>query len=433
MAKNECVIPSMPQRRFLFLQGPHGPFFRHLARRLRDAGATCHRIGFNAGDELFWKSSEGYIAFKERPDQWAGFLRRQLQDLNVTDLVVYGEVRKIHQEALSLCRKQGVRTHIFEEGYLRPYWITYERDGSNGNSPLCRIPLSAMRSELDSRDAPESAVGWGELREHIFYGAVYHAALMAGRRSYPNYRGHRDISVRRETLLNIGRFLSLPWHTLERRIATARIRLRGSPYHLAILQLEHDASFRGHAHFSTMGEFVDLVVREFASGAKPHHHLIFKAHPLEDGRARIKRAVRLSAKEYGLEHRVHFIRGGKLAGLLDDALSAVTINSTAGQQVLRRGMPLKALGEAVYSGRGFTSNQPLAKFFEHPDRPDREAYDIFRRYQLETCQVVGGFYAATGRARLLRRIVDIMLDAHGPYARRKVATEPHSALRLAAK
>ena len=105
--------------------------------------------------------------------------------------------------------------------------------------------------------------------------------------------------------------------------------------------------------------------------------------------------------------------------MLDDAISAVTINSTAGQQVLRRGIPLKALGEAVYSGRGFTSAQSLADFFDDPTSPDLNAYQTFRTYQLQTTQVLGGYYAAAGRARLNRRIVDMMLSDLGPYARQK--------------
>ena len=40
-------------RTFLFLQGPHGPFFSRLARRLSELGHQTLRVGFNAGDGLF--------------------------------------------------------------------------------------------------------------------------------------------------------------------------------------------------------------------------------------------------------------------------------------------------------------------------------------------------------------------------------------------
>ena len=405
---------AMINRHFLFLQGPHGPFFRQLAKRLRRTDIRASKVGFNSGDRIFWSASENYHAFRQPICGWPDFLKNLIATEKITDIVLYGEGRPVHDTAIALAKKLGLTTHIFEEGYLRPYWVTYERDGSNGNSPLCKIPLAAMRSELPIEDAPESAVGWGDLREHVFYGAIYHAALMAGRAFYPNYQGHREISVGRETYLNIARFLVFPFHAIERRAATARLRLGGFPYHLALLQLEHDASFRGHGQFETMAEFADSVIHGFAKGGSPHHHLIFKAHPLEDGRGNIRLSIKNSALRAGIADRVHFLSGGKLAGLLDDAISAVTLNSTAGQQVLRRGIPLKSMGEAVYSGRGFTSPQALEDFFRDPIGPDLDAYKVFRRFQLETCQIPGGYYATFRRAKLYRRVVDMMLSEFWP-------------------
>lgn len=40
-------------RRFLFLQGPHGPWFHQLARQIRVAGGQVWRVGFNLGDLVF--------------------------------------------------------------------------------------------------------------------------------------------------------------------------------------------------------------------------------------------------------------------------------------------------------------------------------------------------------------------------------------------
>jgi capsular polysaccharide export protein len=101
--------------------------------------------------------------------------------------------------------------------------------------------------------------------------------------------------------------------------------------------------------------------------------------------------------------------------LLNDARTAVTVNSTAGQQVLWRGIPLKVFGSAVYSKPEFVSDQPLQDFFAGASRPDNKAYKDFRRYLLETSQIPGGFYSAGGRRQLLRQVVDMMLSAEDPY------------------
>jgi capsular polysaccharide export protein len=164
-----------------------------------------------------------------------------------------------------------------------------------------------------------------------------------------------------------------------------------------------------------MTEFLTLCLEEFARGAPTHHHIVFKAHPLEDERASVTRTIRETARRLRIGDRVHFVRGGKLAQLLDGARSAVTVNSTAGQQVLWRGLPLKAFGRAVYNQPEFVSDQPLAEFFASPRRPDSRAYRDYRHYLLETSQIPGGFYSARGRRHLLRQVTDMILADEDPY------------------
>jgi capsular polysaccharide export protein len=182
-----------------------------------------------------------------------------------------------------------------------------------------------------------------------------------------------------------------------------------------LLQLEHDASFQMHSPFKTMAEFLAVVMEGFARGAPAHHHIVFKAHPLEDGRAPLAREIKRLAALHGVQGRVHFVRGGKLAGLLNHARTAVTVNSTAAQQALWRGLPLKCFGAAVFAKPEFVSDLPLPEFFASPPRPDSRAYRDYRHFLLETSQVQGGFYSDTGRREVLRQIADMMLQAADPY------------------
>jgi capsular polysaccharide export protein len=404
-------------RHFLFLQGPHGPWFPQLAALLRAAGAKVWRVGFNLGDRVFW-SGPGYIAFKGQPDAWPATCADLMARHRITDLVLYGDTRPIHAQAVALAKDRGITVHVFEEGYLRPYWVTYERGGANGHSQLVRLTVPQMQDALArvDLDLPDAPATWGDMRQHMFWGALYHGCVALGLRAYRTFRPHRTLSVGQEFMLYFKRFLLMPIHRLERRLATRRIRRGGFPYHLAILQLEHDASFRDHSPFTTMAEFLEMVMAGFAKGAPRHHHLVFKAHPLEDGRVPLARDIRRIAALHGLERRVHFVRGGKLAELLNHARSAVTVNSTAGQQALWRGLPLRSFGAAVYAKPEFVSSQPLEAFFAAPERPDTRAYRDYRRFLLETSQVVGGFYSARGRRALLRHVADMMLAPEDPYA-----------------
>jgi capsular polysaccharide export protein len=404
-------------RHFLFLQGPHGPWFHRLGQLLRAAGAEVWRVGFNLGDRIFWPGL-GYIAFTAPQSDWPATCAALFEQHRITDLVVYGDTRGIHAEAVMLARARGITVHVFEEGYLRPYWITYERGGSNGHSRLMGLDVPVMQAALETvdLDIPDTPATWGDMRQHMFWGALYHGFVALGFRTYRNFRPHRALTVGQEFLLYLQRFLLMPVHRLERRLATSRIRNGGFPYHLAILQLEHDASFRDHSPFSSMTDFLAMVMDGFARGAPQHHHLVFKAHPLEDGRVPLAGEIRRLAAELGLKDRVHFVRGGKLAELLNHARSAVTVNSTAGQQALWRGLPLRSFGAAVYAKPEFVSEQPLEEFFAAPKRPDTRAYRDYRHFLLETSQVVGGFYSASGRRALLRQVADMMLSADDPYA-----------------
>jgi capsular polysaccharide export protein len=405
------------RRVFLMLQGPHGPFFDRLGDILRQAGCRVWRCAFNAGDAFFWSDSAHLIRHVEGLEGWPDHLRQIVDSKGVTDIVLYGDIRPIHATARQFAAARGLRLHVFEEGYLRPYWITYEREGSNGNSVLGRITAAQMRASLQDPAAEirRPPASWGDMRQHKFYGAFYHFLVLLANRRYAAYRGHRDIPVRDEFWLNLRRLLLTPALTLKRNLLWRRIRLSGQPYSLFLLQLEHDSSFRGHSDFVSNAEVIERVIGEFAASAPGHHHLIFKAHPLEDGRARNRLAIIAAMHRHGIAGRVHYLRGGKLADLLPFARSVVTVNSTAAQQALWRGLPVLALGRAVYCRPGLVSSQTLAGFFRHPSPPDARAYRLFRNYLLQTSQIPGGFYSRRSRSHALRLVGDLMLAPEDPY------------------
>jgi capsular polysaccharide export protein len=407
-------------RTFLFLQGPHGPFFGALARALTATGARCLRAGFTLGDRVFWPRALPYVPHREGADAWPAHLAAILDREGVTDIVLYGDTRPLHAAALDLARTRGLTAHVFEEGYLRPWWATYERGGANANSVLMDLPDAVLRAvPTDPRVEPPDH--WGDLRRHIFWGAVHHALVALGSRAYPGYRPHRGIGVGAEARLWATRILRWPWLAAERALATRAVRRSARPWHLCLMQLDHDASYRAALPFADTAAFVGHIVRAFAAGAPPHHLLVVKAHPLDDGRLPLRRLVRDAARAAGIGARVRIIPGGRLSRLLDGATSAVTVSSTAAHAALFRGLPVLALGRTVYSRPGLTSDQGATAFFAAPKPPDRTAYLAFRSFLLATSQLPGGFYSARGRRQLLRRLPDLMLAPHGPYDRSTLA------------
>ena len=409
-------IPA-EDRVFLLLQGPHGPFFNRLGQLLAQTGAGVWRVAFNAGDAFFWSSKDRLILHDGTPEEWPAHLARIIAEKGVTDIVLYGDVRPVHAAARAAAAEHGLVLHVFEEGYLRPFWLTYERGGSNGYSRLTQITIAQMRAALrgSQGDMPRPPANWGDMRQHKFYGALYHFMVLTANGRFPGYRTHRDISVSREFRLNLRRLVLAPYLMADQMLRTTRIRRSGHPFSLVLMQLEHDASLRAHSNYTSMSEFTAEVLEAFAANAPRHHHLVFKAHPLEDGRSRQRRDILDKAQKLGIADRVHHVPGGKLAPLLGQARSVVTVNSTSAQQALWRGLPVKAMGQAVFDKPQLVSQQSLAEFFRHPDRPNPHLYRRYRDYLLETSQIPGGFYAAKSRAPALRLVVDMMLAPLDPY------------------
>jgi capsular polysaccharide export protein len=418
MNRRQCnqLRPDSRARVFLFLQGPHGPFFHQLGARLAAAGAIVRRVGFTAGDRAFWPDRTSYLPFTGPQSDWPKRLDEILRDQCVTDLVLYGDTRPIHAHAITRGRALGLTIHVFEEGYLRPSWLTYERGGSNGNSRLMRIGIDQMRRVLPEAPAtPPVPARWGETRQHVWYGALYHACLLAGRAVYPGYVPHRATSLGREVRLNLLRLPGLPLRAVHSRLAMRPVLSGGQPYHLVPLQLDHDSNFLAHGPYRSTRAFVDACTAAFSSHAPPHHRLVFKTHPLDDGRVPLARILAASVHAHGLEGRVHLIRSGPLAPLLDGASSVVTVNSTTALQALWRGLPVRAMGRAVYGKPELVSAQTLAEFFAQPRRADAAAWQVFHAFLLATSQVPGGFYASRGRRLALAALPAKMLSPLDPY------------------
>ena len=171
-------------RNFLLLQGPHGPFFRQLGQLLEQTGAAAWRVGFNGGDAFFWDNKARFIAHTESLETWPAALRKIIAEKSITDIVLYGDTRPVHAEAIKLARALDLRVHVFEEGYLRPYWVNYERGGANGNSRLMGMTVAQMQKVLRKAriDLTEAPAHWGDIRQHAFYSFVYHLHILLNNR-----------------------------------------------------------------------------------------------------------------------------------------------------------------------------------------------------------------------------------------------------------
>ena len=111
----------------LFLQGPHGPFFRRLGRALARRGDTVIRVNCCGGDVVDWPWPHTRL-FRKKATVWSAWIARLMDEKQVTDLHVFGDWRPLHREVVLLAGVRGIRGWACEGGYLRPDYITRHSD-----------------------------------------------------------------------------------------------------------------------------------------------------------------------------------------------------------------------------------------------------------------------------------------------------------------
>lgn len=394
-------------RSFLFLQGPPGPFFAELAKALTVRGHRCQRVNFNGGDR--WNWHEAANDFRSRLDDWPTWLTQIMLKEKITDLLLFGDCRPLHRIACDYAGALGVRVHVFEEGYVRPDWITLERGGVNGFSRLPRNPATYLRlaEGLPAIPAypPIPSSFWRRARE----ATTYYAGVLLLAPLYPHYRLHRPRSITAEYRGWLRKLAAAPLR--RRRSRRTLASLGTAPYFILPLQLDADHQIRTHSPFTGMGAAIEAIIASFAAHAPQDKLLLVKEHPLDNGLTCWRRTVEAAAVRHGAGKRVRFVTHGHIDALVRGACGVVTVNSTTGTFALAAGVPVAVLGAAVYDLPGVTHQGSLNAFWRAPGKPQIEIYDAFLRVVVESCLIRGGFSSREGRAHLVPAVVE-RLTAH---------------------
>ncbi len=400
-------LQPIAHRNFLFLQGPPGPFFFRLAKRLGELGFGIRRINLNAGDAYDWPAPA--TSYRGRRRRWALFIDGFMADHAITDLVLFGDCRPMHMAAHQMAKLRGIRVHVFEEGYVRPDWVTLEEDGVNGRSLLPRDPawyLAAARRLPPLPENPPITASFRRRGRDVFN---YYARATLGRPAYPFFRSHRRGSLLAEGALWLAK---LGRRAREEKAAGPVIdKLAGSRYFLFPLQLSSDYQIREHSPFQDMVEALDYVLYSFARRAPDDVKLVIKEHPLDPGRTNWCRLVHRRARQLGLGDRLVHVAGGDLAVMTAQARGMITVNSTSATLALNAGVPTIVLGTAIYHLPGLTHQGRLDNFWSHPTPPQVHLWDAFRRVLHDRCLIYGGFASESAVTTLVESAVERLMHA----------------------
>ncbi|WP_295386854.1 capsular biosynthesis protein [uncultured Thiodictyon sp.] len=399
----------MPKLHFVFLQGMPSPFFSRIGDRLSRAGCQVTGINLCFGDWFFWNGGET-INYRGSLDAWPRFLDEFCAINTVTDLVLLGEQRNYHQRAVAVAQARGVRVTVTDFGYLRPDWITLERDGMGGNSRFPRS-VEAIRALAMRLPAPDLTRRYSDSALRMAVGDLLYSfgnALLWW--LFPRYqrsdkRPHPFIyapaSARRLLRARAG----------QRRAAAAlqALRARTERYFVFPLQLEHDFQIVAYSPFTNLDEPIRLVIASFARHAAPDTCLLIKAHPWDPGVKNWAKRVGRWAAEVGVATRVVYIDGGNLDEMIHGSAGLVTVNSTSGIRALQLGSPVKLLGQAVYDVPGLTFQGHLDAFWSTAQPPDTGLVESFIRALTGTIQIRGVFFSEPGLTAAVTAAVERLL------------------------
>jgi capsular polysaccharide export protein len=410
------------ERTFLFLQGPPGPLFRRLGRAMAEREIAVHRINISGGDKRDWP--EGAVDFRGRFAEWPAFIDRYLREHGVTDLLLFGDCRPYHASALGIAELRNVRTHVLEEGYLRPDWMTLERDGVNARSTLGRDQNRFVQEAKRLPPQPESPPITASFRRRARDSYWYYHRVVVGRLRYPHYRSHRDTFIILEGLGWLWKFLNQKRRS--RRAEKILRQLAGAPKFVLPLQLSTDYQIRTHSLFPDMQSAAAYAIESFAANAPADVHLLLKSHPLDPSFFDWLKFVRRIARRLRVEDRIHFVDGGDLDDMLEAARGLVCVNSTSATLALARGIPVCTIGEALYDMPGLTHQEHLDTFWANPTPPEPGVYEAFRRVLVERSLVRGGLSSESAVEILVASMLERLGVDRNPASYRSALKVPEA-------
>ncbi|WP_320076666.1 capsular polysaccharide export protein, LipB/KpsS family [Novosphingobium ovatum] len=432
------------------LQGPPGPFFHQLGRALGAAGHRVWRINLNGGDVHDWPrgwTQDGRAngipsAWRGRARDWPLHIDGFICHHGITDLVLFGDCRPLHRAAHRIAGLRGVAVHVFEEGYIRPDWLTLEPDGVNGHSPL---PRNADQIRAAAAMLPPIAPGpalppvQATMRRRIADSLGHYAALVAMAPLFPFYRTHRPGLLAAEAVGWLLKWARGPRAAAQASAAQAQVAAHvagGGRYFLFPLQLSSDYQIRAHSPFAAMEQAVDYVLASFAAHAAPDTLLVAKAHPLDPRWAGWGPLLARRARALGIGGRVVHLDGGDLRHWAEGASGMVVVNSTSATFAFAAGVPVAALGSAVYALPGLTHQNGLDSFWQAPTPPDAALWAAFCRVLHHRSLVRGGLASDSAVATLVANAAQRLLQdpAHLPQTAPAIPPAPARAapLRLTA-
>lgn len=366
------------------------------------------------------------MSYRGRKADWPAFVGRFMERHGIEAVLMHSERRPYHREAAAEARARGIDVLVTELGYLRPDFMTIER---NGNSVDSLFPADPDAIRAIAREAPE----------------------VEGTVVYPREAGLETVDDLKNSLPNVflwflhphyrqhglyhpfvayARFLRREGRRGRRERAARAVRARvRPPFFLFAMQTDTDFQIRANSQLADMAEALSVTFASFAAHAPREARLVVKKHPGDLGPVHWAAEVPRLARAAGIGERVEFADGLGMGDWCRDAAGLVTVNSSAGLDGLAAGVPTHCLSPSIYDVPGLTFQGPLDRFWTDGAPPDPALAADFRKALAASVQVRGTIYSRAGTraaaeaiaARILSGTVGVPGATDGPPPRHERA------------
>ncbi|EIL5347527.1 capsule biosynthesis protein [Campylobacter coli] len=387
MKFSDKIKKEFSGKNVLLLQGPVGTFFHRLAIKMEKNKTKVLKLNFNGGDFFFYPNGK---RCKCDEKDLENFYENFFKEKKIDAIVMYNDCRLIHAKAIKVARKLGIGIWIFEEGYLRPYCITFEKDGVNANSSLPRDKNFYLSCNILTKESIKEIPGGFKFMAFSAFLYWFFSFLLA---PFFNNKLHHRTLFPFEFLFWFRSLYRKYLYKFTEKKLNQKIYSLEKKYFLAILQVYNDTQIKHH-YKKSIEEFIEELILSFANHARAKSYLIFKHHPMDRGYRNYSKLIDELSQKYHVEGRIFYVHDTYLPTLLKNALGCITINSTVGLSAILEGCPTKVCGNAFYNFEGLAYPKKLQFFWReaHAYKPNPSLVINFKNYLLNTNQFNGNFY-----------------------------------------
>ena len=405
------------KKNILLLQGPIGKFFNYFRTFCykKTNVEQVYKINFHLGELILYRDKNTYF-YRGGIEEWGAYFKEILKTHQIEQIFLLSQHRIYHQIAIEIAKQLDIEVYVFEQGYVRPHFITIERNGVNVNTNLSKDPkfYSTLnppkeRSEIKPYDSiilNKHVKNMAMLPYHwlmfVFHAHIYGYGIVVT--NYLINRKHvaqfddRGKWIPYHIFNFLKLFFNLSTDKLNFFVKNTHdnwVKKNKKQYYLYPLQVANDTQITYGANI-TVEESLKSVVKSFKHHASPETFLVIKHHPIDRGHNNYKKLINSLSKRYGVEHRVKYIYRCDLDITIKNAIGVIVINSTVGLTALQHKVPVICLSNtAIYNIPFLTYQKGLDSFWtESKDFiVNEELFNNFYLYMKKTTQFQGEFYA----------------------------------------